>query len=330
MATSLDASVCGECHHENVQWERSFHSQEDDRAFTYPAGPGRESCVKCHAGGGYIDFANGVPQDEYRVEVQAHTCAVCHDPHDATNPHQLRVYDEVVLPGSDTPVTGLGSSATCMVCHNGRRAPEDGGLPHYTLGGAALLGINGETYGVELGNTAHTAMTTCVDCHMAATPGVSAHDGVLEPGEDKVGGHTFAVKFMQAGDDDDGFENVLNACSSCHSGLDTLNRTAHGDYDGDGTTEGVQDETKGLLALLQAELVAFGAEDVGHYPYWRYGDLEGDALDSAKKAAWNYQYVLEDASYGIHNTKYLIGLAQLSIEDLTGAAVPGADLVYTK
>jgi hypothetical protein len=330
MSVSLDASVCGECHHENVQWERSFHSKEDDRAFTYPAGEGHEGCVACHSGGGYIDFTNGVPEEERRVEVQAHTCAVCHDPHDATNPHQLRTYDEVMLPGDEAPRTGLGSSATCMVCHNGRRSSVDEGLPHYTLGGAALLGINGETYGVNLGNSAHTALTSCVDCHMAATPGVSAHDGILEPGEDKVGGHTFAVKFVEEGDEDNGFENVVNACVSCHDGLDVLNRTANGDFDGNGTIEGVQDETRGLLTILQAALVSFGAVDVGHYPYWTYGDLEGEALTSAKNAAWNYQYVLEDASFGIHNTRYLIGLAQLSYNDLTGVDVPNADLVYTK
>jgi hypothetical protein len=44
------------------------------------------------------------------------------------------------------------------------------------------------------------------------------------------------------------------ACTSCHAGLDGFNRTAYGDYDGDGFLEGIQTEVTGLAALVQEEL----------------------------------------------------------------------------
>ena len=42
------------------------------------------------------------------------------------------------------------------------------------------------------------------------------------------------------------------------------------------------------------------------------------------KAAYNYQFVLEDGSFGIHNTQYAVGLLKSSIADLKaqGAIAP--------
>jgi len=39
------------------------------------------------------------------------------------------------------------------------------------------------------------------------------------------------------------------------------------------------------------------------------------------KAAYNYEFVLEDKSYGIHNTKYTVGMLKASIKDLTGEKI---------
>jgi len=38
------------------------------------------------------------------------------------------------------------------------------------------------------------------------------------------------------------------------------------------------------------------------------------------KAAYNYQFVLEDGSFGVHNLAYAVGLLKASIADLTGDA----------
>ncbi|MEX0843165.1 MAG: cytochrome c3 family protein, partial [Gemmatimonadota bacterium] len=82
---------CAECHsgvHRPFaeEWASSGHGDMN----AYPQG--RPGCQSCHEGKGALR-AWGVksvfsPQDE--AELQAITCAVCHDPHDASNQGQLR------------------------------------------------------------------------------------------------------------------------------------------------------------------------------------------------------------------------------------------------
>ncbi len=71
---------------------------------------------------------------------------------------------------------------------------------------------------------------------MAATPAEG------QPGRHQVGGHTFNIR---AG----GVEN-MTACQSCHPGLETIDRVAYGDFDGDGDVAGIQDEVAGLEQLV--------------------------------------------------------------------------------
>jgi hypothetical protein len=73
-----------------------------------------------------------------------------------------------------------------------------------------------------------------------------AETGGGAPGHNLVGGHSFALR---AG-------TLLHtaACTGCHAGLDTFDRTAHGDYDGDGFLEGIQSEVTGLGGLVQEQL----------------------------------------------------------------------------
>jgi hypothetical protein len=120
-------------------------------------------------------------------------------------------------------------------------------------------GTGAITYTLTNSNHSTNASVDCTTCHMAAVPTSGPEAG-------KVGGHTFKLKVHDTDDPAYGFENVANACSAttCHPGLTTLNRPADanpsgGDYDGDGTIEGVQDETGGLLALLKDALYTAGA-----------------------------------------------------------------------
>jgi hypothetical protein len=124
-----------------------------------------------------------------------------------------------------------------------------------------LEGINGvttfdgTTYALTNSNHTTNAGVNCTICHMAPGP-------TSGPGVGLVGGHTFRLK-----DHASGFENVANTCATaaCHPGLTTINRTANGDYDGDGSgvlpvpPEGVQDETQGLMELVKDALYTAGA-----------------------------------------------------------------------
>ena len=349
MGVSLGVGVCGQCHgepprHAKVQeWEISGHSDEDSEAFAHWEEDDdivSSSCARCHSGFGFITFAKG--EEEGEAPKQVHTCSVCHDPHSVENEYQLRVVDSTEIPitvdGSSTygEVDGLGTSATCVTCHNGRRTPaamvSRFSTPHYLLGGVMMLGVNGVDYGIEITDSFHAQMFEqtvtmgdfdgklgCAACHMAVSTPDGANAGVTHEYEYKVGQHTFNLA-------DEDYENVEMACATCHAGLDTLNRTARADYDGNGATEGIQDEVQGLLTLLHDAAVAAGAVDLGSHPYWNLDGVSAEDLDKVKNALWNYEYVKNDASGGVHNTAYSVSLLQISYYDLTGADVPGATI----
>ena len=118
-------------------------------------------------------------------------------------------------------------------------------------------------------------------------------------------------------------------CAKCHTDLDTFNRPAFGDYDGNGEIEGIQDEVSGLLLVViegleMDPLVSF---DNGTFNYGDStdGSMSG-ASDAQKRAAFNYYSVVGDASLGVHNAIRTVQLLQRSYEEVTGSPVPGADL----
>lgn len=290
----------------------------------------RESCRQCHTGTGYIDYSKDYPDgtvvtSTHRGGLRVIDCLVCHTTHGGSQDAKLlRIYDTVRLPSGQV-FTGVGAGATCMACHNGRSIPSSNpssvSTPHYLNGAAMLEGINAVTSFPGLGpnsactgagapwacctgagtgtcpavsyvvsNSNHTtnAGLNCTTCHMAAGP----TSGV---GAGKVGGHTFRMK-----DHESGYENIGSGCntSGCHNGsLTTINRTANGDYDGDGAVEGVQDETRGLLDALKSALYAAGASRLllneetglptdesdphahGANPYWTLRKCSGGTRD---------------------------------------------------
>jgi len=328
--TIENGNLCGQCHEEAEQWRHAGHADPTADPFSHYdwSEASRSSCRKCHSGNGYIDFTKGVPAAEQDGSFRVIDCLVCHGTHDVPQDNiLLRSFDNATLP-TDQAFTGLGSDATCYQCHNGRYAPGEGHLtPHYFLGAVMLEGINGIDFGYPLVNSQHTNVgATCVACHMSATPAEG------EPGHNKIGGHTFAMRVDDPADPDYGTEN-LSGCNAaaCHGEtgpLTTLNRTAYGDYDGDGTIEGVMDEVQGLMDLVLTTIEGTGAVYLGHYPYWDVSTVDPAQLDDVKDAIWNYEYVGNSGDLGIKNTAYAVGLLQVTYLVLTGNDVPDAYLRY--
>jgi len=367
-------NLCGECHQQYDEWLIAGHSEHDAVPFSRNWVTGNARCRRCHSGDGYVDFSNGVPQAQRRGNHRVHDCLVCHATHGKSQDETLlRIYDDVTIFETTTnpagvTLTGLGESATCIACHNGRDPVTDTGLtPHYLLGGAMLLGFNGVTtfrsnvYSVV--SSQHTQLLNtgglgCATCHMADGPDPG------EPGAGKVGGHTFNIKVNDPDDPDYGFENVANTCNAaaCHSELTTFNRTANGDYDGNGTIEGVQDETQGLMDVVVDAIEATGAQQIvdaeGHptFPYWRVAQCVGGPTPGAtctsnsacgtggtcvtvisppsdrpviEDAIWNWQFVYNSRDYGVKNTGYAIGLLQVAYKGVTGVGVPNASYRYS-
>jgi len=331
----LDYGTCAQCHAEDPyhvfpqQWENSAHATKSAEAFWYPIGEERQACVGCHSGAGYIDRANGLPQEEWRNNYQVITCAVCHDPHSSNNPNQLRVFDKVQLP-TGYEVTGAGPSATCMSCHNTRRNPvatvegENFGTPHYSSAAEMMYGQGGYTWGMNMPSSTHGRVVEgeCIGCHMAPTPGMNnqgtddTSDDTPLPGHNLIGGHTFAMKTA------DGVENVA-VCQQCHDGATSFEFEAKRDYDGDGTIETNQEEVAGLVDMIQTEIVAQGVKVLPSHPYFTLPD--GASVD-LKGAVYNLKLVQNGGTVD-HNLRYTVSLLQLSYEKLTGSPVPNAFII---
>ena len=323
-------------------WLASPHAQRGDEAFIHwnEEGAVPESCATCHSGPGLIDFLGGDGTTAGVVDHPAPTgspidCAACHNA-------AASAIETVTFPSGEV-VAGLGSSAVCTVCHQGRTSTDgvnasvadaeddvvvaDLGFLniHYRAAGATLLGgtvrggyqYDGKDY---VGQFAHVApLNSCTGCH-------SPHST----------------------------EVAVESCASCHAGATDPKsiRFLPTDYDADGdVTEGVHGEVMTLHAALGAAIQAYAAEVAGTaivydshaYPYF-FIDSDGDgAVTEGEaafpnryqswtprllKAAYNYQFVAKDPGAYTHNPKYVLQLLYDSMESLgTQVDIDTASLV---
>jgi len=427
-SVSLDVKVCVQCHQNGTnhvhpeQWEISPHSGiYDNVSTTRGINP---QCSRCHSPVGFTAVAKGEADLTSTNSIPTGTgplsCQVCHDPHDKFNNadrHQLRVYDTALLgnpyfrsnmvtvalgdslttadlrlTNSNLEVTGLGNSATCITCHNGRQLPtqvqlygttkgqmfyQTGG-PHDSTAGEAFTGVGMYDYGQVMGNSFHTHLAGCQTCHMyalrapasgvvqdtinvddVATPVTTA---IYSQFANVLGDHTFKMDYVYT--DTNGVQHTADniaACNQCHASFfDTVEsfdfKPANAqDYDGNGAIEGVQTETKGLLADL-AYLLMSGTNGtggilpstnatVGIPVYLRvtsgtnapvvvvtnasplyvtgfsstaaYYSATPAIADAQRKAVWNWLASYREGSFGVHNTQYSIRLLQTTYTDLS-------------
>ena len=314
---TLDEGVCGRCHEEapyhrkNTQWKRSAHSVGIGFA------AGRTSCAECHSGYGFIHKVDPATTLEQTTGFPQISCQVCHDPHSAELEHQLRTLDDVTLNNGKTISFG-GPAKLCMNCHKSRRNAEEYVTeyhryfgPHYSNQTDMLAGTNAITFGMYIPSSTHRDVVeeACVSCHMAQTPGKD-EDGNPLPGRDYVGEHTFAMHW-DGGTPDDPSDDVDNVtpCVTCHGQMDSFEDIkAREDYDGDGNLEAAIEELDGLLEQVGMMLPPLGDPNVEVTPQFNALQL---------KAAYNYFFVKEDGSHGVHNYQYAINLLKVTKTALT-------------
>jgi len=354
-ASTYDPAVCEQCHTQGEQWKVSGHATNTGYLNSHTAS--NASCAPCHSGDGYvvakvkgqqpvfpsqatpIKPANlAVPGDEPTI-----ACATCHDPHQATNPDekgasaQLRQVGDVKIPVGATIKAGMG--ATCVSCHGNNRdaqykadyaAGKKVRGPHENPQADVVYGIKDSVFdfGEPLGSSpcANKTEDACVTCHMAPNP-------VLDPGKDgkvgtrddvlalNVGGHSMAMAGEANG------KQVQNTAScevdGCHAkgSMATLDAAASADYDGNGKVEGLQEEVKGLLKLLEGKLPK---DDKGQV---LSSTITADnTTEVQREALWNYWLITADGSYGIHNATFTVQLLQKTYQKLTGQPVPNATI----
>ena len=331
-------------------WASSPHADEKAEAFIHwNEDDPKEvpvSCAKCHSTPGYQDFIGADGSTVGKVDQPAPIgtvieCAACH------NKATLKM-DRVVMP-SGIEITGLGSEARCMQCHQGRASkfsidsaiekanptdvdtisPDLGFINiHYFAAAATKYGTvakggyeyEGNAYDA---NFAHVQQfNACVECHDQ---------------------HTLQVR--------------VDECSACHTNVkdveDLENVRMQGslvDYDGDGDLEeGIYYELEGLRGMLYQAIQKYAAEksktaivyDAHNHPYF-FIDTNNNGKadeDEAKgdnrynawtarllKAAYNYQVSVKDPGAFAHGGKYIIQLVYDSIEDLNAVLSEPIDL----
>lgn len=312
---SIKDGVCAACHDlppqydKFAQWKNSKHGVTIwSSSFAQTAASQNNSfgnCIRCHDGVGYLNFTKGKTTNTTGMIEADHeyiTCSACHDPHGNGNYASLRA-----MPAkSDTLGNGfsynslVGRAETCLECHKSRKDAvqiqstnvSSTWGPHHSTQSDVFLGQNAYKFdGNAYATTSHASYVTdaCVSCHMQATTDSS------DVNHNQVGGHTFRFTNPANG------YVLTKVCEGCHGPKTTFDDfKADADYDKNGKTESIQTEVKGLVELLKKALPHRGVDTVDYL-------LISKSADSVKykKAYWNLQIIDNDASYGMHNAKFV-------------------------
>jgi hypothetical protein len=343
IAVSYIAGNCAQCHDnlpqgtgaeiKYTEWSGSLHAHPTRT----PSGPGRQNCVRCHTAMGFKDFIEhaGTTNVPYvtNTTYEAITCAACHDPHDASNPHQLRAANIYTLP-EGTTVTNVGLGALCMNCHHSRNGEANQNIANYKLGlptwaggssfgvhdstaGDMVEGVNAITYGKVIPSGSHSAVipNVCVGCHMQPV-------ATTDPAFGQAGGHTYSMTYKVVSGGVTNTLDKVDVCIKCHGPIEGFN-FARKDYDGDGVIDGVQTEVQHLLDKLSRLLPNSTYRGDGNYVadgLVKSPSTKTNWQNKFLQATWNWQFVNVEGSKGVHNAPYTVGVLKASLADLTGDA----------
>ena len=287
------------------QWKGSGHSKavEADNPAEAPGMNEKGKCFKCH--NGYAFELNADSLKGIGI-LKGASCDTCH----VGYAQKLLAAGNVQVPIGN--IKG-GKGTLCIACHNGRgKKPDQKSAPHGSVQADMLFSKSGaQVEGFKYGQHGHgKTEDTCLSCHMAKDK-----NGIKD--------HTFKMNVA----------NIANSCGKCHKNITSFNPEAKADYDGDGSKKGIQDEVSGLNKMLEAEILKKlnGGKFISKGGKVVFQDASGKALETPPdekvyNAAWNYFFVRNDGSKGIHNPTYAIQLLQQSYKNLTGKDVPNAEI----
>lgn len=277
--------TCQSCHNEttlllskSLQWGKSGHGI----GTSYGRGTST-SCAGCHASEGFtVRVETGVAFDSLEEGIVGPTpqnCRTCHDIHtDFTEDDWgLATVAPLTLLVAGQVFDG-GEGNLCASCHQPRRgfvedyAAVDGMVdinsshwgPHHGVEATMLLGTGGWGEAGEP-TPGHYAME---DDIVTEDTCVTCH---LGPNDD----HTFAP------------DEASCQIEECHADVE----------DFDFNYENVQEDVQALYDELGELLEAAGLQHDGHPVQGLWPEAQAGAL-------WNWIFVMEDGSLGVHNSEY--------------------------
>jgi len=316
-SASEDCFVChtGLLDQAQGEWANSVHASGLSVDYTNRGG---SDCFKCHNQDGYLYSLENddIPEDPFPIP-KAIGCFTCHDPH-GTGTLEVRQTDAIVLENGE--IFDHGDANQCASCHHARFDVtsdiyddiEVGSRfgPHHSNQSDMIEGTNawefpGEDYEFPLSPHANQVEEACIGCHMSDP---RTHAGYV------LGGHSWNMH-VEGVDD-----NLAGMCavSSCHGeDVEEYDFLADEDYDQDGTIEGYQTEIHGLLDSLETLLIWQGVLDAEGS---QFSTTIADA--NLAGALYNWVYVEEDQSAGIHNFNYARSLLEASIDYVSNMPAP--------
>lgn len=245
-------------------------------------------------------------------------CAGCH----GTEGAKARI--NAGLPPHDPSVEGIVnvSPYTCRTCHNIHTTFT---MDDFSLTGGAqpvMLENTEGTYDGGLGNL-------CANCHQIRNEMPEVIDGNIEITSSRYGTHHGVESQMLLGEGGLGvtgnssphYRNVENTCVGCHMG-EERNHTyepevercqeCHDDVE-DFDVEGVQTEVQAMFDELTALFEAQGIIDPEN-GLWVTGVSYPEEVANAM---WNYKFVEEDQSMGVHNAEFTKALLQQALDAMS-------------
>ena len=282
---------CVDCHGSEpkfpVRGIRSQYQTSGHRTLGNASYANADDCQGCHTNEGFIQRAKTGKVDikKFVANPSEIGCFTCHAPHDSGN-FALRATTRVTLA-------------------NGATFDKDRTNAY-------------EFTGKKYASSVHTALpnANCVTCHMSLPGGRYS----LAP---SVGGHSFRI----AGEVHEEHKVNTAGCtnSGCHGsmaqvkGTHYFDKAAAQDFDGDGKVATAQEEVKGLLEKFVNDKGS-GIFQTMKEPMY---DAKGKFVNTktqypveAVAALYNYKFVLEDRSKGVHNMTYAVQILMDSLKAL--------------
>lgn len=329
-------------------WKNSPHADKEAAAFRHwdeedpmevPV-----ACATCHSSGGFLDYVGADGTEMFVVNANASVdtvieCQTCHN--DAT-----MALTSVKFP-SGVELSGLGSEAVCMTCHQGRasKVQVDSAVTN--------AGVEDDAVSADLGFINIHYFAAAVSRYGTEVKGGYEYDGMTY---DTLFEHVPGVQTCQDCHNPHSLELELATCATCHEAntVEDLRAirepSSFMDYDGDGdVAEGVYYELEGLKEMVFTAIQSYATDvvkmpivyDSAAYPYF-FNDTnadgevsEGEAVfpnafkswtPRLLKAAYNFQTVSKDPGGYAHGGKNLIQLLHDSIADLNSVMPKQVDL----